>query len=293
MQNRPSLEAIARPIQSDQAGCDTIGRKTSGLGAVLAVFLMVVALPFLSAGSASAAISDPSEICDRVAEIASARTGVPLSVLRAISLTETGRNHGGTFRPWPWTINMEGKGVWFDSNEEARAFVDENFARGARSFDVGCFQINYKWHHQNFDSLDAMFDPLENGLYAARHLAELYAEFGDWEGAAGAYHSRTPEYANRYKARFAGFRERFLELDGLPLRVAAADLSGAGMAHITLPSTHVRVNNFPLLQGGGDTAIGSLTPLSAKGAPGSLFSSSGQGLFSNRGHSLFAPDGTG
>ncbi|MEJ2020554.1 MAG: transglycosylase SLT domain-containing protein [Maritimibacter sp.] len=257
------------------------------------MFLVVFTLSVITPKIARAAIADPSEICDKVSEIASARTGVPVSVLKAISLTETGRKRAGAFRPWPWTINMEGKGVWFDNNEEARAYVDENYARGARSFDVGCFQINYKWHHQNFDSLDAMFDPLENGLYAARYLSELYAESGDWETAAGAYHSRNPEYANRYKARFAGFRNRFIDQDGIPLRVAAADLADSAVPHIAAPVAHIRVNNFPLLQGGGETATGSLMPLSAKGASGSLFSNTGKGLFSNRGQSLFAPDGTG
>ncbi len=257
------------------------------LRASLAVIFTLILQPFLMPHTAFAAISDPSEICDKVAEIAAARTGVPISVLKAIALTETGRKRGTSFRPWPWTVNMEGKGVWFDNNDEARAFVDENFARGARSFDVGCFQINYKWHHQNFDSLDAMFDPVENALYAARFLTSLYADSGDWNTAAGAYHSLNPQFANGYKARFVGFRDRFIAEDGMPLRVVSADLNGADIPHTTAGAviTHVRVNTFPLLQGSGETAIGSLMPLSAKAAPGSLFTSSGR--------SLFAPDEAG
>jgi len=53
----------------------------------------------------------------------------------AISLTETGKNIGGTLSPWPWTVNMEGAGVWFETQQEALAYVNAHFARGARSFE--------------------------------------------------------------------------------------------------------------------------------------------------------------
>ncbi len=97
---------------------------------------------------------------------------------------------------------MEGTGRWFQDQDSARAYVFRHFKNGARSFDVGCFQINYKWHHQEFRSLDEMFDPLKNALYAAKFLQTLYTELGDWDEAVGAYHSRTSELATRYLKRF-------------------------------------------------------------------------------------------
>lgn len=80
------------------------------------------------------------ELCEAAAQVAAERTGVPVTVLSAISLTETGRRIGARTRPWPWTVNMEGKGKWFDSRAEALDYVRRNHARGARSYDVGCFQ---------------------------------------------------------------------------------------------------------------------------------------------------------
>ena len=77
---------------------------------------------------------------------APAAPGVPQDVLHAISLTETGRAQGGRLRPWPWAINREGKGFWFKNRDEALAFAKASLAEGRRSFDVGCFQINYHWH---------------------------------------------------------------------------------------------------------------------------------------------------
>lgn len=232
---------------------------------LMARFLVVVSL----CAPLSAANAEESEICERAAVYAAHETGVPVSVLKAISLTETGRDLGGVMRPWPWTVNMEGKGVWFETEDAAQAYAEEHFKRGARSFDVGCFQINYKWHHEHFPSLSAMFDPAENALYAARFLQDLHAELGDWALAAGAYHSRTPEHAERYSARFSGFRAELLHEDGRPLKVVAIqpDTVAPSAPH----ARRERVNTFPFLQTGGASAMGSLVPLSDRPAAASLF----------------------
>ncbi len=163
-------------------------------------------------GTCTLALSNTPDlpaICEQAAQTVSRESGVPLSVLMAISLNETGKKTNGTFRPWPWTVNMEGKGHWFDTLDEARAFVFKNYKRGARSFDIGCFQVNYKWHGQAFRSIDEMFDPMANARYAARFLSALHEEKGNWEAAAGAYHSRTRKYADRYAARFKTFRAKY------------------------------------------------------------------------------------
>ncbi|MDJ0637849.1 MAG: transglycosylase SLT domain-containing protein [Paracoccaceae bacterium] len=202
-------------------------------------------------------------ICDSAAEIASRESGVPVDVLRAISLTETGRKSDGEFRPWPWTVNMEGVGKWFDDVRSAKAYVDRHFARGARSFDVGCFQINYKWHGQAFDSIEAMFDPITNARYAAKFLSELFAEFGDWSRAAGAYHSRTPKYANRYTARFDRFRSRLPNHETFQL--PEVDLAAEPVPRQS-PTRPARENRFPLLIAGRSSGP-SLVPLQGDPRP--------------------------
>ena len=207
-----------------------------------------------------------------VASQAAATSGVPLTVLLAISLTETGRNRNGNFEPWPWTVNMEGKGIWFDTRAAAYEYVIANYQRGARSFDIGCFQINYKWHGKAFSSIEAMFDPATNAAYAARHLLELYAEKGNWQDAAGAYHSRTPKFADKYKARFQRIRAGLGDADAIPpLKLVQAEQS-------TLES---RVNTYPLLQAGKDTAAlkGSLVRLASKTGTSSLITSGRGPLF--------------
>ncbi len=165
---------------------------------------------WLWSGASRAEVDDDTiaAICDTASAIAARNQNMPADALYAITLSETGRSRGGKLRPWPWTVNMEGKGFWFDTREEALAYVTERYNAGARSFDVGCFQINYKWHGMNFESIEAMFDPMTNATYAAQMLSGLYAEFGDWTKAAGAYHSRTETYASRYRTRYARIRAR-------------------------------------------------------------------------------------
>lgn len=207
---------------------------------------------FLCGAMPAAAASDPSRICEDAAARASAATGVPVDVLNAISVTETGTKRGGRTQPWPWTVNMEGKGVWFDSEPEALDYARTNFDRGARSFDVGCFQLNYKWHGKAFRSIEHMFDPTANALYAAAFLGELYAETGNWADAAGAYHSRTPQYANRYKARFSRI------LAGL-----AGEVPASPQLPVADPQPRqIADNRFPLLIGGASAQsnLGSLFP---------------------------------
>ncbi|EKE43767.1 transglycosylase, Slt family protein [Oceaniovalibus guishaninsula JLT2003] len=191
--------------------------------------------------------------------MAADETGVPFDVLMAISLTETGRKQNGRTTAWPWTVNTEGKGTWFDDYGAALSYARQSQAAGARSFDVGCFQINYRWHGQHFASLDAMFDPLVNARYAARFLSNLHAEYGDWQQAAGAFHSRTEVHAARYRKIFAGFRSEIGQDAGgyIPDQPPARQV------------TAIVANAFPLLRTGASRGGGSLVPLDA--APRPLF----------------------
>ena len=226
----------------------------------IAIFLLAANL---ATGPATANVGS-SAICETAAQAAASQTGVPVAVLQAISLTETGRKKGGELAPWPWTVNMEGKGDWFESRQSALAYANKHFQRGARSFDVGCFQLNYKWHGKAFSSIDEMFEPDANALYAARFLRDLYVEKGNWSDAAGAYHSRNPSYSEPYIKRFdrilASLSPNSLGMASNPT-VASIETPRPEAANIATISP----NQFPLLQAGSATkaSLGSLMPESA------------------------------
>lgn len=211
--------------------------------------LMTLLLWLLTALPAQAS----PELCETAALRAADELGVPGDVMLAITLTETGRGQDGRLRPWPWTANAEGEGHWFSTRAEAAAFAHRLLSRGQPLFDLGCFQINWRWHGEHFPAPEALLDPLASARYAAGLLARLHDEFGSWEGAAGAYHSRTPRHADRYRARFAQVRA------GLRARPEAL----ASAASPPSPGA-LRINSFPLLAGAASGA--SLVPASLPNA---------------------------
>ncbi|MCE6952368.1 transglycosylase SLT domain-containing protein [Cereibacter sphaeroides] len=218
-----------------------------------AMRICAVAVVLLSAAFSHSAGSSARDagLCEDAAALAARETGVPRDVLMAITLTETGRSlEDGKLKPWPWAVNVAGEGHWFPSRAEAEQFVEATIQSGRSNFDVGCFQLNHRWHAGAFASTREMFDPRANAVYAARYLKDLQARSGDWSMAAGAYHSATPDLAARYRDRF----DRLYA--GLP--ETAAPEPGA-----------IRVNGYPLLRAGGVGAVGSLVPLD--GAPTPLF----------------------
>lgn len=77
-----------------------------------------------------------------------------------------------------------------------------------RSVDVGLMQINWKFHGQNFESLEQLFEPRNNINYAAKYLASLIRRHGSVQGAVAHYHSNTEEYQSRYLALFMPIFER-------------------------------------------------------------------------------------
>lgn len=151
--------------------------------------------------------ADDGHYCIAAAQRAAQRHDVPVDVLIAITLTETGTRRSGDLQPWPWAVNTGGPSHWFDTRDEALAFAYAQFKAGKRNFDVGCFQLNFRWHSDAFESLNDMFDPALNADYAARFLKSHFAETKDWTKAAGRYHSLTEEYASRYRATFAAHRD--------------------------------------------------------------------------------------
>ncbi|MEA2772773.1 MAG: hypothetical protein QOD93_5735 [Acetobacteraceae bacterium] len=145
--------------------------------------------------------ADPAMLCATAVTTAEYVNRLPPRLLGAISLTETGRVDAasGRLRPWPWTINAEGEGRFYDTRQQAIAAVQALQDRGVRSIDVGCLQVNLMYHPDAFSSLEDAFDPRSNANYAAHFLNALYADSKDWSAAVAAYHSETPALGDAYR----------------------------------------------------------------------------------------------
>lgn len=169
--------------------------------------LLLLGVAFaLSASPAHAArdaLIEGGKLCTQQFPVAEQRYTIPTHLLAAISTTESGRWHKqlGMAVPWPWTINVEGKGYYFDSKAEAIAATQRFMAQGKSSIDVGCMQVNLKHHSKAFANLNEAFEPSTNVAYAAKFLRDNYAELKDWIKATAAYHSRTQVHGQRYLAQ--------------------------------------------------------------------------------------------
>ena len=75
-------------------------------------------------------------------------------------------------------------------------------AQGKTNIDVGCMQLNLRWHAKFFNSLEQMMHPYDNVRYAARYLEKLYEETGSWEKAVKFYHSRNATFNTIYYAKY-------------------------------------------------------------------------------------------
>ncbi len=77
-----------------------------------------------------------------------------------------------------------------------------------RNIDVGCMQINYKFHGHNFKNLDHILNPEENVKYAAEFLNKLFKRHKSWNEAISHYHSSEPSRKKRYLKKVRNFWDK-------------------------------------------------------------------------------------
>lgn len=198
------------------------------------------------------AMQRADRLCDAAAIAAARQSQAPLEVLQAISRVESGRALNGESTPWPWTVNYSGKGYWFETEAEAYDFAQSLLDRGENNFDVGCFQINQRWHGSKFSSLKEALSPQANAQVASDYLQELFLERGSWGDAVAAYHSKTQATGQSYLVKVEAMLQK-LRTGG---QLEAAQYAPAPAA-----------NNFPYLQQGAITVGASLVPQTSNPRP--------------------------
>ncbi len=150
------------------------------LNPVRRLVLMAVSIFSAFSTSAFAGVSCESQIAT-----AAKRYDIPLAVFYAVGLLETGGRNGLQ----PFSLNIDGRASINGSLEQGLAAFEAARRSGARMIDVGCMQINYRWHGDRFASVTEMFDPAHNIDYAARFLRELKTREGTWTLAVARYNA--------------------------------------------------------------------------------------------------------
>lgn len=131
------------------------------------------------------ALADTPSPCEREMTHAARTEGIPLAVLYSVALTETGRRG----RLNPYDMNVDGESLHFETLDDAIKTYRSVRAAGATLIDVGCMQINVRWHSARFTSIEDMFDPRRNVAYAARFLKELHVRHQTWTLAIARYNA--------------------------------------------------------------------------------------------------------
>lgn len=131
------------------------------------------------------AAAEELTICEREMRAAANEFGIPLGVLYAVGMTESGGKKGLQ----PLAMNIAGKPYVASSLADALARFDTERARGVKLIDLGCMQINHHYHGERFASVTEMFDPHKNVQYAARFLNELHGRHDTWTMAVARYHA--------------------------------------------------------------------------------------------------------
>lgn len=164
-----------------------IGKRLSAAQRVarLVPLLAALCLAIFTFSTASHAETQGALVCEREMMRAARKYGVPLGVLYAVGLTETGRR--GSLSPF--ALNIAGPSYFPRTLTEALQRYEQARRDGVKLIDIGCMQINHLYHGSHFRSVTDMFDPRENVDYAAQYLKELRVKEGSWTLAAARYHA--------------------------------------------------------------------------------------------------------
>ncbi len=177
---------------------------------------------------ASAAHGAPAlqVIPDAYREIAAAER-VPAESLYSLAMAESTRSTAWGAKPWPWTINVAGRGYHYDTREEAFTALLGFMQRWPlKNIDVGLAQVNLGWNGHFFATYRDAFDPYTNLRAAARILRACYdARPGSWLQAAGCYHHPA---GGRHAATYMAIVRRKLS------QIAPADMPSRSEQPVTL-----------------------------------------------------------
>tara|TARA_Y200000002_G_C22507139_1_gene589712 strand:- start:57 stop:713 length:657 start_codon:yes stop_codon:yes gene_type:complete len=157
------------------------------------LFKFIIILFLTNSQVHSKTINECSELVDKIEK----KYNIPNKLLKAISLTESGRTIEKEFIAWPWSLNVSGQSYYFNNKLNALSFLQKKI-KNQKNIDIGCMQINFKYHNKNFKNLESMLDPKKNIDWAAQYIKELYRKYKSWNIAISRYHSSNPKRMKKY-----------------------------------------------------------------------------------------------
>ena len=164
---------------------------------------VTAAISLLFVGLSEAGAAGSSDIPPAYRQVALANH-IPAEIFYALALAESGRRLGDSrvSRPWPWTLNIHGKGIFFGDRRTAWRAAMAAIAKQKTSVDIGLMQVNWRYHHIRLKDPWHALDPHRNLQVAAEILRNCHERLSDWWASVGCYHSPSnAERAKRYRER--------------------------------------------------------------------------------------------
>ena len=190
--------SVKRVINSSFLRCLLIGLKMTSVS--LGLNFIFLAVPSYAINNFQLEKNN----CEELAKKLSKNSGLPDGLLGSIARVESGRiNKNGVKRAWPWTLNLAGDSKFFDNKSQTLEYLNNAISEGKTNIDIGCMQINYRWHKNNFPTVEEMLDPKSNINYAIKFLNELFEKHNSWEDAVKHYHSATKSLNTKYYRKIA------------------------------------------------------------------------------------------
>lgn len=187
-------EALIRPLKSTENG-SPFALKTKW---------RAFALALLAASSASVnAVNLDQSVWDR----AGRAHGLDPHLLYSVAIVESRHEspvRDGSLHPWPYSLNIEGRGVYFENLTDAVSELKAiSQASPKANVDVGPLQISLTWHGHRVENPASLLDLTTAAHVGAEILSEAIASAeGDLELGVGRYHHwRDESRARMYGAR--------------------------------------------------------------------------------------------
>lgn len=172
------------------------------------MFLLALVLAMEGASPAMA-----HEVDDAVFERVEYETGVKASLLKAISMRESGRWVGGKRTNWALAIGVNGKdghvSHYPETRDEAIKLLGELLVAGRRNIGVGVAQINIRWNGHRVADYRHLLDPYENLRIAAELVKECWAANKTTDATLSCYaNGRVTPFGIQYARTVSEEQER-------------------------------------------------------------------------------------
>lgn len=147
---------------------------------------------------------------------------LPPNLLHAIAITESGKWNlqEKMILPWPWTLNVMGKGYYFETQQQALQYLRKLLSEGIEQIDIGCAQVNWLHHGKHhFQTPENALNPIINTAYAAYFLTQNYQITKNWRHAVARYHSKNSIIGEKYAQKVSDIfkKKQFFSLKTLEI----------------------------------------------------------------------------